>query len=76
MFNPFEALGWKFKSTAKDENTVKQGYVRPENEDAAFVVGGNYYGQLSYTLNLDQVLTNEYDLVIKLAKLKLGKPKE
>lgn len=50
--------GWKFKSTENDQK-VQAGYVAPNNDDASFVVGSEYFGSYSTQLSFDNTIANE-----------------
>jgi hypothetical protein len=66
----FNLFGWEWRKTP-EEKEVKAPYVQPENDDSAFVVGANYYGQHKYMLNMEQQFNNDADLILKYREISL-----
>lgn len=65
-----ELLGWEFKKSQTDEK-IRAAYLAPTNDDAAFVIGQNYYGYNVHQLSLDQTFENENDLIRKYRDISL-----
>lgn len=70
MASFFDIFGWKFKKPLVDQD-IKAGYVAPQNETAAFVVGEGYYGSYAYQLNFDQNITDDFALIHKYRQIAL-----
>ena len=68
--NPLEAFGWQFKKKDSDKK-IDAPYTQPSNDDAAFVLGSNYYGMSSHSLSIDQSFTNENELILKYREMSL-----
>ena len=60
----FDTFGWKFKKK-DDVQSIKAGYVAPQNDDATFVLGEGYYGSYAYQLNFDQNIVDDFTLIHK-----------
>ena len=65
-----ELLGWEFKKSSSDVK-LKAPYIHPHNDDAAFVVGQNYYGHNIHQLSLDQTFETENELIKKYREIAL-----
>lgn len=66
----FDIFGWKFKRPEQEQD-IKAGYVAPQNDTAAFVVGEGYYGSYAYQLNFDQNITDDFALIHKYRQIAL-----
>lgn len=66
----FKLLGWQFRKsdTAKK---IKAPYIAKENDDAAFIIGQNYYGHNIHQLSLDQTFETENELIRKYRDIAL-----
>lgn len=63
--------GWKFK-TDETITPIAAPYVTPQNDDASYVIGANYFGQYQYNLNMQQQFIDDVDMIIKYRDVALN----
>ncbi len=65
-----DIYGWVFRNS--QEKKILAPYVKPENDTASLEIGGNYFGQQRYQLNIEQAFTNELDLILRYREVALN----
>lgn len=65
MNNFWQQFGFNLGKSNKKADKISSSPIAPTNDDAAFVLGSDYYGHNIFKYNPDQSFDNENDLIIK-----------
>lgn len=64
----YDEYGWTFKKTSAEQE-IKAPYIVPTDDDAAFSIGGSYFGHYIHQLNMDKQFGTEVEQILRYREL-------